>query len=359
MFVVSSASRNGVWYPRPTLRGGRQYPRPTLRGGRQYPRPTLRGGRQYPRPTLRGGRLSRSEGCMLPIDLHGKRALVAGIADDRGFGFAIAKSLAEAGASVCAATWPPAYFSFTTMLRRGKLRASSALSNGSELAFERIYALDAQHDRRQDVPEAVLQDRRYRDLPRFTIQELAQSLEDDFGASALDVVVHCVANGPELTKPLLETSRQGYLAALSASSYSFVSLVQRLAPLMREGGSFLCMSFIAATRVIPGYGGGMSSAKAALESDTRVLAFEAGRRYGLRVNCISAGPWASRAASATGFIDLMIDHVAKHSPIPKPIAANDVGSLAAFLASPLAQAITASTIYVDHGSHSMGIGFSA
>ena len=35
---------------------------------------------------------------MLSIDLAGKRALVAGVADDGGFGFAIAKSLAEAGA---------------------------------------------------------------------------------------------------------------------------------------------------------------------------------------------------------------------------------------------------------------------
>jgi enoyl-[acyl-carrier protein] reductase I len=56
----------------------------------------------------------------------------------------------------------------------------------------------------------------------------------------------------------------------------------------------------------PGYGGGMSSAKAALESDTRVLAYEAGRKYKVRVNTISAGPMGSRAAKAIGFIDDMI-----------------------------------------------------
>lgn len=295
---------------------------------------------------------------MLPIDLSGARALVAGIADERGFGFAIAKSLAVAGAEVCAATWPPAYFSFTTMLRKGKFRPASILPDGSELSFARIYALDAHLDRRRDVPEETLQDRRYRGLDRFTLEELAQSLREDFGAAPLDIVVHCVANGPELAKPLLDTSREGYLSAVSASSYSFVALVQRLAPLMREGGAFLCLSFIGATRVIPGYGGGMSSAKAALESDTRVLAFEAGRRHGLRVNCISAGPWASRAAAATGFIDPMIQRVAKHSPIAKPIDAQDVGTVAAFLVSPLAKGITGSTIFVDHGVHCMGIGFS-
>lgn len=295
---------------------------------------------------------------MLPIDLSGARALVAGIGDERGLGFAIAKSLAIAGAEVCAATWPPAYFSFTTMLRKGRYRPASTLPDGSELAFSRIYALDAHLDRRRDVPPETLQDRRYRDLDRFTLEELALSLREDFGQTPLDIVVHCVANGPELTKPLLDTSREGYLSALSASSYSFVGLVQRLAPLMRTGGSILCLSFIGATRVVPGYGGGMSSAKAALESDTRVLAFEVGRRYGLRVNCISAGPVASRAAAASGFIAPMIERVAQHSPIPKPIGAQDVGTVAAFLASPLAQGITGSTIFVDHGAHCVGIGFS-
>ena len=61
-----------------------------------------------------------------------------------------------------------------------------------------------------------------------------------------------------------------------------------------------------------GYGGGMSSAKAALESDTRVLAYEAGRKFQVRVNTISAGPLGSRAAKAIGFIDDMIRWAEKH-----------------------------------------------
>eukprot|EP00960_Hanusia_phi_P033067 750241-Hanusia_phi.AAC.5 len=75
-------------------------------------------------------------------------------------------------------------------------------------------------------------------------------------------------------------------------------MVRHFGELMRPGGSCLALSFIASERVIPGYGGGMSSAKAQLESDTRVLAYEAGRRFGIRVNAISAGPLLSRAASA-------------------------------------------------------------
>jgi enoyl-[acyl-carrier protein] reductase I len=107
--------------------------------------------------------------------------------------------------------------------------------------------------------------------------------------------------------------------------------------------------------VIPGYGGGMSSAKAALESDTRTLAYEAGRKWGHRVNVISAGPWASRAASAIGFIDTMIEYCTTNSPVAEPITATDVGATAAFLASGLGAGITGTTIYVDKGYHSMGM----
>ena len=60
----------------------------------------------------------------------------------------------------------------------------------------------------------------------------------------------------------------------------------------------------------------MSSAKAALESDTRVLAYEAGRKWGHRVNAISAGPYASRAASAIGLIQKMITRSDRRRPRP-------------------------------------------
>ena len=127
---------------------------------------------------------------------------------------------------------------------------------------------------------------------------------------------------------------------------------------MREGGNFLSLTYMAGERVIPGYGGGMSTAKAALESDTRTIAYEAGRRWGVRVNTISAGPYASRAASAIGFIDTMIRYCKTNAPLTRDFEATDVGHAAAFLASPLAAAITGSTMYVDNGYHAMGMAVS-
>ena len=291
---------------------------------------------------------------MLSIDLTGKRAFVAGVADDGGFGFAIAKSLAEAGASVCVGTWPPALGIFQTILRRGKLDESLAMADGTKLAFERIYPFDAEFDTYADMPDEVKENKRYKEHGDVSIQGSIERLKADFGESCIDIVVHSLANGSEVKNPILETSRKGYLGAIGVSAYSNISMVQRFGPIMKKGGSFVSLSYIASERVIPGYGGGMSTAKAALESDTRLLAFEAGRKWGHRVNCISAGPLASRAASAIGFIGEMIEYCKVNSPLPEALEAREVGATAAFLASSLGTGITGTTVYVDKGFSAMG-----
>jgi enoyl-[acyl-carrier protein] reductase I len=292
---------------------------------------------------------------MLPIDLSGKRALVAGVADDGGFGFAIAKAMAEAGATVCAGTWPPALNIFMNLLERGKMDESRRLSDGQLLQFERIYPLDAAFDSLSDAPDDLRANKRYKDVGDFSVEGLAARLTADFGSPALDILVHSLANAPEVKKPLLETSRNGYLAAVSVSAYSLTALLRRLGPLMPRGGAVVSLTYMASERAIPGYGGGMSSAKAALESDTRTLAFEAGRAWGIRVNTISAGPYASRAASAIGIIDRMVEYCAANSPLPEPLTAAEVGHAAAFLCSPLGAGITGTTLYVDKGYHTMGM----
>ncbi|CBZ56272.1 putative enoyl-acyl carrier reductase [Neospora caninum Liverpool] len=281
------------------------------------------------------------------IDLTGKTAFVAGVADSQGYGWAIAKHLASAGARVALGTWPPVLGLFQKSLQSGRLDEDRKLPDGSLLEFAGVYALDAAFDKPEDVPQDV-------------------------------------------TKPLLETSRKGYLAASSNSAYSFVSLLQHFGPIMNEGGSAVTLSYLAAERVVPGkfldpqksilressqfqhceywssalipvgYGGGMSSAKAALESDTRTLAWEAGQKYGVRVNAISAGPLKSRAASAIGksgektFIDYAIDYSYNNAPLRRDLYSDDVGGAALFLLSPLARAVSGVTLYVDNGLHAMG-----
>lgn len=292
---------------------------------------------------------------MLPIDLTGKRAFVAGVADDGGFGFAIAKTLAEAGATICVGTWPPAMGIFENLLERGKMADSLAFQRGGSMTFEKVYPLDAAYDTMDDVPAEIRENKRYRERGDFTIAGLVGRLRDDFGERPLDIVVHSLANGSEVKKALIDTSRQGYLGAVSVSAYSNVAFVRELGGIMRPGGSFLSLTYMAGERAIPGYGGGMSSAKAALEADTRTLAWEAGRRFGVRVNTISAGPYASRAATAIGIIHQMVAYSKANSPLTRDLEAMDVGYAAAFLASPFAAGITGATMYVDNGYHAMGM----
>jgi len=285
------------------------------------------------------------------MSLKGKKAFIAGIGDDQGYGWAIAKALANEGADILIGTWVPIVKIFTQSWSLGKFDESRKLANGSLMEYKKVYALDAAFDKPEDVPQDVRENKRYQGASGYTVSEVAAEVEKDWGK--IDIVVHSLANGPEVRNPLLETSRAGYLAAISASSFSLVSLVQQFGPRMATGGSVISLTYIASQRAIPGYGGGMSSAKAALESDTRMLAWEAGRKYGIRINTISAGPLGSRAAKAIGFIEKMIAYSEANAPLAKPLKAEEIGHAALFLAG--ATAVTGETVHVDNGLHAMGL----
>lgn len=290
---------------------------------------------------------------MTKLDLKGKKAFIAGIGDDQGFGWAIAKSLAEAGAEILIGTWAPVMKIFTLSWKTKKFDQSRVMSDGSMFEYAKVYPLDATFDTEEDIPDEIKEHKRYKSLTGYSISEVADQIEKDYGK--IDIFVHSLANGPEVTKPLLETSRKGYLAAVSSSAYSFVSMVQRFGPIMNKSGSCLCLSYLASEKAVPRYGGGMSSAKAALESDVRTLAYEAGRKWNIRINCISAGALRSRAAKAIGMIDDMIEYSKANAPLEKDLEAEEIGNAASFLLSNLASAITGSTLYVDNGMHAMGV----
>ncbi len=290
---------------------------------------------------------------MLNIDLQKKRAFVVGIGDDQGFGFAIAKALAEAGCELLIGTWTPIVNIFETSWKNKKFDESRKLKNGKLFDYKKLYPIDCAYDYAEDVPQDIKENKRYISYKEYSISEVASNIKKDFGK--IDILVHCLANAPEVTKPLLETSRKGYLSAMSASAYSFVSLLNHFGPIINEKGSALTLTYIASTRVIPGYGGGMSSAKAALESDTRTLAYETGRKFNIRVNSISAGPLKSRAAKAIGMIDDMINYSKANAPLKKDLYAEEVANVATFLLSDLASAITGNTVFVDNGLHAMGM----
>jgi enoyl-[acyl-carrier protein] reductase I len=171
----------------------------------------------------------------------------------------------------------------------------------------------------------------------------------------LHLMLHSVAYAPKqaLENDFLKTSREDFRTALDVSAYSLVALTRGAAPLMTEGGSILAMSYYGAEKVVPHYNV-MGVAKAALESSTRYLAYDLGKKK-IRVNCISAGPVNTAAARGISGFQQMLKHYEKHSPLQRNVETEELGATGVFLASDGAAAITGQTLYVDCGYQIMGM----
>jgi enoyl-[acyl-carrier protein] reductase I len=299
---------------------------------------------------------------MIPLDLSGKVALVTGVGDNESFAWFISKALQAAGARLIWSVHPrfmKIVEGFLNSDREDDV-ASRALPFGAgTLKVEKMLPCDVSYDTMDDVPEATRTDRRWQRIAEqhgdYSIAGVMAAVAKDFGA--IDILIHSVAFSPEITKRAVETSRSAYLMALSISSYSLTGLLRAAEPLManRPGGAAaLGLTYLGGDRVVDHYGGGMSTAKAALEIDAKQLAQNLGPKN-IRVNLISAGPYASRAARAIGNIQKMIDYAAAVSPLRRPITPEEVANTTLFLCSPLASAITGEVVFVDCGYNVMGV----
>lgn len=263
------------------------------------------------------------------MNLFGKTALVTGVADNIGFGWHIAKTLQAAGAEIILSCHPRVQSILERYLSKDRY------ADTRELPFQKGFFAP-----RLLVPCDVSIDS---DITRLFDQ-----------IQSLDILIHSVAFSPEISKAHLEVSREAYLTAMSVSSYSLIALSRAALPAMKnKHGAILGLSYLASERIVPFYGGGMASAKAALECDARMLSWFLGEQ-GHRVNIISAGPYASRAAKAVGPIEQMIDETARRSPLKRPITPDEVANTALFLCSDLSSGITGELIHVDAGYHAMG-----
>jgi len=294
---------------------------------------------------------------MIPIDFTGKTALVTGVGDNLSFAWYIAKALQAAGARIVLACHPRMMGIVEGILRSTQADdvESRKLSSGAEFAPAKIFPCDASYDTMADVPEEVKNDRRYAKFSAYAIQDTVDAVGKEFGG--FDILIHSIAFSREITKSLIDTSRKAYHEAMGISAYSLVSLTRAAAPYManRPGGaSVVGLTYVAGEKVVPHYGGGMGTCKAALQMDAKQLAWFVGDRN-IRVNLISAGPYASRAARAINKdFDKLIDHAATHSPLRRPIEPDEVANATLYLCSPLASAVTGQILYVDCGYNIMG-----
>ncbi len=290
---------------------------------------------------------------MIPIDFTGKVAFVTGVADDVGFGWHIATALQAAGAEVILGCHPRVVGIVEKFMTRTLNADSRVLPHGVAGEFKPLAILgcDVSLDSFADMTQAQRETKGFgSDVSIAGCVDKVRALRPQ-----VDMLIHSVAFSPEIAKSHIETSRGAYLTAMSVSAYSLVAMARAFQPLMKgRAGSIVSLSYIAAERAVPFYGGGMATAKAALEADTRVLSWFLGEE-GHRVNAISAGPYASRAAKSIGDVGTMITETARRSPLRRPIEPEDVANAAVFLCSDLAKNVTGEVLHVDAGYHAMGV----
>jgi enoyl-[acyl-carrier protein] reductase I len=299
---------------------------------------------------------------MIPLDLSGKVALVTGVANDLSFAWYISKALQAAGARLVFACHPR-----LIRMVEGALTSDRPedvdnrvlpFQTGT-LKIEKLWPCDVSYDTMADVPAEMRADRRWSRVEEqysdYSIQGLMTAIGKDF--KHIDILVHSIAFSPEIKNKAIDTSRGAYMTALNISSYSLTALLRAALPFMEnrpDGAAALSLTYLGGDRVVPHYGGGMSTAKAALQIDTKQLASNLGTKN-IRVNAISAGPYASLAAKGVGDIEQMIKYASERSPLPRGIKPEEVANAAVFLCSPLASGITGEVLYVDCGYNVMGV----
>ena len=254
-----------------------------------------------------------------------------------------------------------------TGLLQGKTALIFGVANDHSIAWGIAQALHAEGARMGFSYAVESLERRVRPLAETlgaTFVEPCDVTSDEqidtmFGRAAqqlgvVDILVHAVAfaGRDELSRPYHLTSRAGFLNALDISAYSLTALTRAAAPLMKNGGSVLALTYYGSEKVMPNYNV-MGIAKAALEASVRYLAADLGPQ-GIRVNAISAGPVRTLSAAGVAGFKRMHREFAQYTPLRRNITLEDLGRTAVFLASDMSAAITGEVIFVDSGYNILG-----
>lgn len=252
----------------------------------------------------------------LPPILTGRKALVVGVANEHSIAWGCARALRRAGADI-------------------------AMTYLNEKARTYVKPLAEELNAPIFVPLEVRRP--------AEVEQAFEAIALEWGR--LDILVHSIAFAPKeaLQGRVIDCPRDGFLAAMDVSCWSFLDLARRAETLMREGGTMITMSYLGANEVVENYGI-MGPVKAALESAVRYVATELGPK-GIRAHAVSPGPLATRAASGIRDFDDLMARVSARAPVRRLVTIDEIGTACVFLASPYAAAMTGETLYIDGGYH--------
>ena len=251
--------------------------------------------------------------------LKGKKGLIMGVANDRSIAWGISKKLSEHGAEL-------AFTYVGEALKKRVIPLAESLGSN--------FTLDCNVENKEQIVNTF------------------QEIKDKWGE--LDFVVHAVAfsDKSELSGEYLNTTRDNFLRSMLISCFSFTEVAKEAAPLMKQGGSMITLTY-ESTKTIPNYNV-MGVCKSALETSTKYLARDLGKN-GIRVNAISAGPIKTLAASAIGDAKFLYKWNEDHSFLKRNVDIHDVGNSALYLLSDLAGGVTGEIHYVDAGYNKVGM----
>jgi enoyl-[acyl-carrier protein] reductase I len=251
--------------------------------------------------------------------LEGKNVLIFGVANERSIAWGIAKKFKDQGANIA-----------LSYVNEGIKKRVEPLAQ--EIAADFIFEMDVSNDEHYQRLES----------------EVKKHWEQ------VDVLVHSIAfaDRNDLKGSFVDTSREGFKLACDISAFSLVGLTQSLQNILSEGASIMAMSYYGSQKVVQNYNV-MGVAKAALEASTRYLAYDLGPKK-IRVNCISAGPIKTLAASGISGFRGLLQQVEEKAPLRENVTNEDIGSNAIWLASDLSKGVTGQVLYVDSGLSIMG-----
>ncbi len=253
------------------------------------------------------------------MNLKNKNVIIFGVANERSIAWAIAKKLKSEGANIA-----------LSYLNDALKKRVEPLSE--EIGADFIFEMDVTNDEHYERLESTVRKK----------------------WDKVDVIVHSLAfaDREDLKAGFVKTSRKGFSLACDVSAFSLVGLSQKLEPLLSEGASIMALSYYGSQKVIKNYNV-MGVAKAALEATARYMAYDLGEK-GIRVNCISAGPVKTLAASGISGFRGLLSQVEGMAPLRSNISQDDVAGTAVYLASDLSKMVTGQVLYVDSGLSIMG-----
>jgi len=250
------------------------------------------------------------------IDLSGKRGLVVGVANEASIAAGCARAFRAAGAELA----------LTCLNEKARPWVAPV---AEEVGADLLLACDV---REPGQLEAV--------FDRITAEW-----------GRLDFLLHAIAFAPkeDLQTSVVNASAEGFALAMDVSCHSFLRMARLARPLMQAGGSLITVSFYGADRVVENYNL-MGPVKAALEASVRYAAADLAGE-GIRAFSLSTGPVKTRAASGIDRFDALMDKIRARTPAGKLVSIEEIGTLAAFLATEAASPMSGSVVYADNGFH--------